>query len=118
MSRSKQIGTEAETAVVNWLKASGFPHADRLTLHGTKDIGDVRVADGLPVVIEVKAGKSAVTALGSHVKELGVEVANANAEVGVVIAKRARVGTANVGDWFAVMTADAWLALFKKAYDL
>lgn len=113
-SRSKAVGTEAESAVRDYLRANGFPFADRLTLHGSKDIGDVRLGDGVPVVVEVKGGQKAVTELGSHVKEMLVEVENAQAETGFVIAKRRQSG--KVGDWFAVMTVDQMLAIVKRLY--
>ncbi len=113
-NRSKATGTEAESAVRDYLRANGYPYADRLTLHGSADIGDIRLGDGIPVTVEVKGGQKAVSALGSHVDELDVEMANAKAETGVVIAKRSRKG--NVGDWFAVMPVDLWLDLMHRLY--
>lgn len=60
MSKSKDIGTKAETGVVNALRRLGFPTARRLPLHGAADCGDVEVAPG--VVAEVKGGAAAKTA--------------------------------------------------------
>lgn len=35
MSRPRDIGTRAETAVVAWLQAHGWPGAERRALHGS-----------------------------------------------------------------------------------
>lgn len=70
---------------------------------------------GFPLVVEVKGGQNAITSLGSHVNEMLTEVANADARMGVVIAKRRRSG--KVGDWFAVMTVDQWLDLILDWLD-
>lgn len=37
----KAIGTAAETAVVRYLAAHGFPAAERRALHGATDLGDI-----------------------------------------------------------------------------
>jgi Holliday junction resolvase len=51
-NKPKQKGTAAETAVVRYLRANGFPQADRAALHGSQDTGDIT---GIPdTVIEVK----------------------------------------------------------------
>jgi len=113
-NRSKATGTEAETAVERWLQQNGWPYADRITLHGGKDIGDIRLADGIPVTVEVKAGKSAVTAIGTHIDGLWGKMENAGTETGVVIAKRMRKG--NVGEWHAVMPVNLWVDLIHKVY--
>ena len=52
MSKQRAKGTAAETAVVNYLKANGFPDADRSPLRGVLDKGDV--AGIRNVVIEIK----------------------------------------------------------------
>ena len=38
VTRSKDIGTRAETAVVRYLAAHGFPAAERRALHGATDL--------------------------------------------------------------------------------
>lgn len=60
MARPKDIGTAAETAVVNWAKDHGFPQARRLALAGADDQGDVELKPGWTV--EVKGGRAAETA--------------------------------------------------------
>lgn len=104
MSKSKNIGTKAETAVVNWGVASGFfPVAERLALRGTQDHGDVRLRPGL--IAEIKSGKTAEKA--SHglilkwLEECDAEARNSGCYVFLVV-KRAGKGDAQVGSWLAV----------------
>jgi len=109
MSKAKQKGTAAETAVVQWLKSEGWKYAERRALHGNLDKGDINM--GAPVVIEVKDHKTIT--LSEWLKELKVEMANAEVEVGAVIAKKR--GTMQVGDWYAVMPASVFAFLLKEA---
>lgn len=111
MTRSKAIGTGGETQVVNWFKAQGFRHATRLVLHGSKDIGDVSLGDGMAVVIEVKSGHAAENATDTRMRiwleELHAEMANATElrgtpHYGVLIVKRKAMGAAQVGGWWAL----------------
>jgi hypothetical protein len=109
MSKSKQKGTSAETAVVNWLKEQGRKHVERRALHGTLDRGDIA---GIPcVVIEVK--NHARMELSQWLKELEVEIANDKAESGVVIHKKK--GTTDVGEWYATMPVKVWHKLIHGA---
>jgi len=105
---SKRKGTSAESAVVAWLQAAGFVHAERRALAGVNDRGDIA---GLPgVVVEVKNCKAFSPA--QWCKELEAEIANAAASTGVVIAKRP--GTTDVDRWYAVMPARLWLDLIRE----
>ena len=109
MSKQKQKGTAAETAVVNWLVSKGRKHVERRTLNGVKDRGDINGIIG--VVIEVKNHQR--MALSEWVDELVVEIGNDNASSGVVIHKRK--GTTDVGKWYATMPVDVWLKLVEEA---
>ena len=105
---SKAKGTAAEVAVVKWLNANGYPHAERRALAGSSDKGDVA---GLPsTVVEVKSCKS--HALSQWVDELEAEIVNARSLTGVVIAKRR--GTTDPGAWYAIMPAKRWLDLYAE----
>ena len=107
MSKSKQKGTAAETAVVRWLQEQGLKHVERRSLNGVNDRGDIA---GIPgVVIEVK--NHARMALPEWLAELEVEMRNDKADTGVVIHKRK--GTTNVGEWYATMPVAVWFALLK-----
>ena len=100
--RPKDIGTDAERAVVRYLRANGFPRAERRALHGAIDLGDITGTPGL--CWEVKGGQRAKAAGDGQVwdwlRETSVEVVNADAEHGILVVRRDRK---SVGDWWAVM---------------
>jgi hypothetical protein len=112
VSASKKKGTAAETAVVEYLRASGFTQAERRTLNGAKDRGDIA---GLPgVVIEVK--NCARQELGAWVAEAELERDNDRASLGVVWHKRR--GTTDPGRWFVTMSGDQFAALLREQQGL
>ena len=106
---SKTKGREAENAVVEWLKANGFPAAERRRLAGQYDKGDIAGVHNLTV--EVKAEKSIT--LSAYMTELRNEVDNTGDKYGVAIVKKR--GTLEVDEWYAVMPAEWFLALFADA---
>ena len=111
MSRNKAKGTSAETAVVNYLIANGYIHAERRALAGVNDKGDIA---GLPgVCIEVKAHKS--YSIPAWLKELAAEKVNAKAQVGILVVKPVGVGSANTGNWWAIMPLSEATELLKRA---
>lgn len=109
MNRSKRVGTEAESAVRDYLKSVGYLHAERLALSGSKDRGDITGVDPR-VVIEVKRTKELTP--GPWIKEANVERDNAGAEVGVVWAKRR--GFSSPKDWFVMMDGETFVRLLKE----
>lgn len=106
MNKPKAIGTAAETAVVRWLKTSGFPGADRRTLQGSNDRGDILVCPGFIIEVKVR-GRASSAALGQPgpaqlegwMAELETEMSNAQAKHGFLIVKRK--GTTDPGQWWA-----------------
>jgi hypothetical protein len=109
MSAAKAKGTAAETAVVRFLQANGYPHCERRALAGAQDRGDVA---GIPgIVIEVKA--AARLELGAWVDEAEVEVLN-NDQDEVPVVWHKRRGYTNPGDWYVTMDGCAFLALLKE----
>ncbi|MGO4923047.1 hypothetical protein [Bifidobacterium choerinum] len=90
---SKTKGTRFETAVCDYLAwALDDDRIQRLTLHGTKDIGDIggiRYA-GCKVTVECKA--TATPHYRRHWAECLVEMSNGDANWGVVVWKRPGVG--------------------------
>jgi Holliday junction resolvase len=104
---SKKKGTAWETALVEYLKLSGFPYAERRALCGTSDKGDIT---GIPgVMIEAKNEKTVT--LGAYADEVKVQTANAGASVGVAVVKRRNRGPADAYvlmslSQFAEMIAD------------
>ena len=109
MSKAKQKGTAAETAVVKYLQENGFPYAERRALHGTADKGDITGCG--PVVFEIK--NHAKLDLAGWLKELEAEMVNAKVDTGAVIAKKR--GTTNPGEWYAVLPARIFVGLLKQA---
>lgn len=101
-NKPKATGTTAETAVVKYLRASGWPYADRAALHGGKDIGDVQGTPGL--VWEVKAGEAAKSLTDRLIRkwldETDVETLNANADIGLLVLQRRGFGAMRVGWWW------------------
>ena len=100
MTASKDKGTRAETAVVRYCRGF-FPAAERRALHGQQDVGDILLAPG--IIIEVKAGKAAQTAslrkIRDWIAETQREVANAGADIGLLVTQRQGLGLGRVEDW-------------------
>ena len=111
MSKSKAIGTRAETAVRNYLLSVGYSPLDahRNVLKGSDDEGDVwlREERGL-IVFEIKGGKSAKDAsygqIAKWYEEAETEKENANGRLGFLVTQRAGVGYPRAGDWWAYAT--------------
>lgn len=105
-NRPKNIGTAAETAVVRAARAHGFGLADRLTLTGALDRGDIGLCPG--VVVEVKGGQAAKTASDAQIDkwlaETERERVNAGADVAILVTARAGIGAPNAHRWWAHMT--------------
>jgi len=111
MSKSKAIGTRAETAVRNYLLSVGYSPLDahRNVLKGSDDEGDVWLREdrGL-IVFEVKGGKSAKDAsygqIAKWYEEAETEKENASGRLGFLVTQRAGVGYPRAGDWWAYAT--------------
>jgi hypothetical protein len=108
MSKAKQIGTKAETAVRNYLLSVGYSPLDahRNVLKGKDDEGDVwlRESYGL-IVFEIKGGKSAKDAsfqqISKWYEEAETERNNADGRLGFLVTQRAGVGHPRAGEWWA-----------------
>uniref|UniRef100_A8M006 Holliday junction resolvase n=1 Tax=Salinispora arenicola (strain CNS-205) TaxID=391037 RepID=A8M006_SALAI len=113
MARPRDIGTRTETAVVRYLQPHGWPHAERRSLRGAHDAGDITGTPG--ICWEIKGGDAARNAsdltISRWMLELAVEVTNAHANIGVLVVQRAGIGPANAGRWWAVMPAHQVIAL-------
>lgn len=112
MSAAKRKGTAAETAIVDYLRTAGFVQAERRTLNGAKDRGDIA---GIPgVVIEVK--NCARQELSSWVNEAELERDNDNATLGVVWHKLR--GRTSPADWFVTMSGAQFVNLLRELQGL
>jgi len=109
MSKSKSIGTKAETALRNYLLSIDYSEleAHRNVLTGSDDEGDVWLREpkrGL-IVFEVKGGKAAKEASYEQIKkwysEAETEKKNASANFGFLVTQRAGVGYPRAGEWWA-----------------
>ena len=114
-NRSKNIGTSAETHVVRYLQANGFPHADRRALKGSLDVGDILVCKGL--IVEVKAGAAAENASDGQLRlwcaETSREKRNAKADTAFLVVKRKGHGIAKIGGWYVVQDDGGMLTKFR-----
>jgi hypothetical protein len=118
--RPRDIGTEVESAIVEYLRDHGYPFAERRSLRGTNDQGDV-TGLGPGLVIECKGGHAAEAAsdaqIAAWLRETEVERQNAKADVGVLVTKRKGYGRANAGLWWAHMTLGTAYQLIHQAID-
>ena len=112
---SKRKGTEAESAVVTYLQSRGWKHAERRALAGTADTGDVTGIYGVAgvAIVQVKAWKR--LAIPEWLRGALKQQEQANAAVGVVIAKPVGVGTTRVGEWHAHLTVKQLCDLLEQA---
>ena len=107
MSKSKAKGTRFESALVAHMVDRGFA-VERRALTGTADRGDIT---GMKNVI-IEAKNHTALSFGPWLDEAARERANANAEIGVVVASRRM---RPIGASFAVMDLDTLLILLDKA---
>lgn len=116
MSKQKQKGTLAETAVAEYLKQT-FPAVERRTLNGQYDKGDIA---GVPnAVIEVKNQKT--YKISEWMKETELERINAQEPIGILVIKPNGIGVSRVSDWWVVVdlkTITRLLELVKDAEGL
>ena len=112
---AKQKGTDGENKVRDYARSRGWEHADRLTLSGGNDRGDIRLGDGVEFTIEVKAGQGALETPHAHLRELRDEMANNGHRFGAVIAKKP--GSTKVGeDWVAMMPVSVLFDLLDEYF--
>jgi hypothetical protein len=131
VSAARKKGTAAETAVVRFLQANGYPHCERRALAGSHDRGDVAGIPGL--VIEVKAAARMelaawldeakleatpvrpVAVLGPDGRDSGKTIWQEIHDLGLVWHKRR--GKGSPGDWYVTMDGWAFLALLERWTD-
>ena len=115
MSRSRAKGTAWESAIVDFLRGHGWPHAERRALNGARDRGDIAGLPGL--VIEAKDANR--IELAEWVKEVCAEARNAEPDpavmppIGIVWAHRK--GKASPGDGYVIMDGRTLVRLLKEA---
>lgn len=108
-STAKAKGAKTEQMLCDWLRAQGWPHAERRHLSGTDDRGDVAGVHG--VCIECKSG--AKIDLAGWLAELDRETVNADADTGFVAIRPK--GRPDPDDWWAALPLP-WIAeLLRQA---
>lgn len=112
MNKPRDKGTMAESAVVAFLRGHGFPYAERRSLKGSLDQGDVTGTPGL--CWEVKYANGGLR-LASWMRELALEILNSGAEHGILVVKPISLGVMSVNRWYAVMRLPEHEALIKQA---
>lgn len=117
-NKNKRTGTEWETRIVNTCRGQGF-EAERLTLTGANDEGDVVIKDtegGRVIVVEAKAERQinlssyvrqAVTERNNYCRKRGLNPDSVDA---VVFIKRRNH---SIGEGYAVTTIKEYLRLKK-----
>lgn len=104
VNKPKIKGTLAESAVVRYFLHRGWPFAERRTLSGSHDKGDVAGIYGVAGAVMVEVKNHAKLNVTGALREAAVEQRNAGAALGVVISKPRGVGVDNVQDWHAHLT--------------
>ncbi len=106
---SRRKGSAWETAIVDYLRARGWPYVERRALGGNKDRGDVA---GIPgCVIEAKNAKT--INLAGWLDEANTERDNDHADLGVVWFKRR--GRTDPGAAYVLMDGDTFIRLLTYA---
>jgi len=108
MSKSKQKGTLAETAVADFLKQT-FPAVERRVQSGVNDRGDIAGVPGC--VVEVKNQRT--YKIQEWMKETETERINASADIGILVIKPNRIGVAKTNEWWAVVSLETITKLIK-----
>lgn len=109
VNRSKQKGTQWESAICTYLNGEGWLYVERRTLSGATDKGDIA---GIPgIVIEAKSCKSIT--LASFLDEAKKERDNDNADLGVAWIKRH--GKSSPADGYVVLDGAQFAWLLKEA---
>lgn len=109
MSASKRKGTGWESAVVQFLRDNGVPHAERRSLNGAKDRGDIA---GIPgVVIECKNEKTVT--LAAYADETAAEARNDGARIGLAWIKRR--GKASPANAYVLIDGNTAVRLLTEA---
>ena len=109
MSKSKQKGTFAESAIVDYLKQF-WSNVERRALSGSNDKGDI--ANVPNAVIEIKNQKS--YKIPEWIKETEPERINAGTPYGVLVVKPNKVGITKIDQWWAIMPLEQIVSLLLE----
>lgn len=102
----------AESAVVGFLRLNGFLQAERRSLKGSLDQGDVTGTPGL--CWEVKYADGGIR-MGAWMAQTEIERLNSDSEFGILVIKPRGLGVRSVGRWYAVMSSAGHDRLLEMA---
>ena len=106
---AKQAGTRFESAIVDALKAHGWPHVERRAKTGAKDRGDIT---GIPGVV-IEAKDTAKFEPARFLTEAQTERDNDGADIGVAWIKRR--GKSDAANAYVLMDGRTLMHLLKAA---
>ena len=109
-TRSIDKGKRAERAVVNWLRANGFLHAERRISGMDNDTGDITGIPGVVIDVKDRVQAKPTTWIDQFIDELDNTPGD---PVGFVAWKRA--GTTDVGQWHAMLPVHLIARLLREA---
>lgn len=112
VNKPRMKGTSAESAVVKFLQDNGFPYAERRSLNGATDKGDISGCLGL--CIEVKYAGAGLK-IGPWLTETQQERVNAGADYGILVVKPPGLGDRNTAYWYAIMVGAEFDRLCNQA---
>lgn len=115
VNKPKNDGTAVETMFASYLVETGFPYAERRSLQGALDKGDITGCPGL--VWECKLARRGFL-LGPWLRETELERVNARADYGILVCKPHGLGARSVGGWPAFMTFGQFCHLQMRAYSV
>lgn len=114
MSKAKQKGTAAETALVKFLQKNGFPGAERRALGGGghgEDLGDV--AGTVGIAWEVKNQRQ--YNFHQWLRETELERIHSRSDYGILVVKPNGIGLAKPEDFWAIMPISFIVDLLREA---
>jgi hypothetical protein len=116
-NRSRDKGTKAETAVVEWFHSVGENQVERHALHGSRDVGDLNGLPSLVVSVKMRGRDQPLDFSGwlRSVSRMQVNATRSPGEPlpsGLLIVRR--VGYPDVGDWYAVQRLADWWGTFSE----
>ena len=100
VNKPRRKGTAAETAVVTYLRDHGWPYAERRSLNGALDKGDVTGCPGL--CFEIKSAGFGIK-MSSWLGETAEETVNSKSDFGILVVKPSGLGETRVHLWYAIM---------------
>ena len=111
MNRNKAKGDRAEMVARDFFRLNGFPGTERTRAGYTRDFGDLHLSPG--ALVQVKDCQR--LRWSEWFTDLEEQIDSHGADVGFLMLKRPRMGSAQVGQWLAVMPVERMTRLVRAA---